>query len=60
MCAFERSEKEMGFIMNYGEFGGQYVPQELKEKLLEIESEFQKISKDNEFRKEYYIIWEIT
>lgn len=28
--------------MNYGEFGGQYVPQELKEKLNEIEREFTK------------------
>ena len=28
--------------MNYGEFGGQYVPQELKEKLNEIEEEFLK------------------
>jgi len=39
--------------MNYGEFGGQYVPQELKEKLNEIENEFQKITKDEEFRKKY-------
>lgn len=28
--------------MNYGEFGGQYVPQDLKEKLQEIEKEFKK------------------
>ena len=49
----EKLKLKGSFIMNYGEFGGQYVPQELKEKLLEIESEFQKISKDNEFRKEY-------
>ena len=28
--------------MNYGEFGGQYVPQELKEKLNESEKEFKK------------------
>lgn len=39
--------------MNYGEFGGQYVPQELKERLQEIEIEFQKITKDNKFKKEY-------
>jgi len=39
--------------MNYGEFGGQYVPQELKEKLNEIEREFLKITKDEEFNKEY-------
>jgi len=39
--------------MNYGEFGGQYVPQELKEKLNEIESEFLKITDDKEFNKEY-------
>ena len=39
--------------MNYGEFGGQYVPQELKEKLNEIEKEFKKAIKDKEFIKEY-------
>ena len=39
--------------MNYGEFGGQYVPQELKENLNEIEKEFQKITKDENFKKEY-------
>ena len=32
--------------MNYGEFGGQYVPQELKENLNEIEIEFQKINEN--------------
>ena len=39
--------------MNYGEFGGQYVPQELKEKLNEIENEFMKATNDENFRKEY-------
>ena len=39
--------------MNYGEFGGQYVPQKLKECLNEIEKEFQKVTKDDKFRKEY-------
>jgi tryptophan synthase beta chain len=39
--------------MNYGEFGGQYVPQDLKEKLNEIEKEFKKIKNDREFIKEY-------
>ena len=39
--------------MNYGEFGGQYVPQELKGKLNELESEFKKAVKDKEFIKEY-------
>ncbi|MDO5564878.1 MAG: tryptophan synthase subunit beta [Eubacteriales bacterium] len=39
--------------MNYGEFGGQYVPQELKRKLNEIEKEFNKLSKDESFNKEY-------
>ena len=39
--------------MKYGEFGGQYVPQGLKEKLNEIESEFFKIKKNEEFNKEY-------
>ena len=33
--------------MNYGEFGGQYVPQELKEKLNEIEKEFNKAKENN-------------
>ena len=39
--------------MKYGEFGGQYVPQQLKEKLNEIENEFKKVKKDKEFLKEY-------
>ena len=39
--------------MNYGEFGGQYVPQELKEQLGEIEREFKKAKKDKSFIKEY-------
>ena len=39
--------------MNYGEFGGQYVPQELKEKLNEIEKEFLKAKEDEEFLREY-------
>ena len=39
--------------MNYGEFGGQYVPQELKEKLSEIEKEFLKAKRDKNFIKEY-------
>jgi len=39
--------------MNYGEFGGQYVPQELKEKLNEIEREFEKAKQDENFKKEY-------
>ena len=39
--------------MNYGKFGGQYVPQELKEKLNEIEKEFIKAKDDKNFKKEY-------
>jgi len=39
--------------MNYGEFGGQYVPQELKEKLNEIEKEFEIAKQDENFKKEY-------
>ena len=39
--------------MNYGEFGGQYVPQELKGKLDEIRKEFEKARKDESFKKEY-------
>ena len=43
--------------MNYGEFGGQYVPQELKEKLNEIENEFLKAKENTEFlnKYEYYL-----
>ena len=39
--------------MNYGEFGGQYVPQTLREKLNEIEMEFIKARNDKNFIKEY-------
>ena len=39
--------------MNYGEFGGQYVPQELKKRLEEIEKEFEKAKEDKEFREKY-------
>ena len=39
--------------MNYGEFGGQYVSLELKEKLNEIERAFQKVIDDENFEKEY-------
>ncbi len=39
--------------MNYGKFGGQYVPQELKSVLNNIDKEFKKAVKDEEFLKEY-------
>lgn len=39
--------------MMYGEFGGQYVPQEMKSKLDEINKEFEKAITDEEFKKEY-------
>ncbi len=39
--------------MNYGIFGGQYVPQELKEKLSRIAQKFNELKKDKEFKKEY-------
>ena len=39
--------------MNYGEFGGQYVPQELKEKLNELKKVFKKLKNDKDFIKEY-------
>lgn len=39
--------------MNYGKFGGQYVPQELKNELDYIEKEFIKATEDEEFKKEY-------
>ena len=39
--------------MKYGEFGGQYVPQELKEKLNIIKKEFKNAIKDKKFIEEY-------
>ena len=39
--------------MSYGNFGGQYVPQELKEKLNEIENELKKAKEDKKFENEY-------
>ena len=39
--------------MEYGKFGGQYVPQNLKERLDEIEREFEKLRNDEEFKCEY-------
>ena len=39
--------------MEYGKFGGQYVPQELKEKLDEIERVFNEAKEDEEFKTEY-------
>ena len=37
----------------YGEFGGQYVPQRLKEKLNRIKEEFEKTKSDKNFKNEY-------
>lgn len=42
--------------MNYGNFGGQYVPQELKEKLNEIEEEFKKAKTMTILKRNIYII----
>ena len=39
--------------MEYGNFGGQYVPQNLKERLKEIEIEFSKAKNDKGFKNEY-------
>jgi len=39
--------------MNYGEFGGQYVPQDVKERLNEISKEFKKAKEDINFKEEY-------
>lgn len=39
--------------MNYGIFGGQYVPQQLKEILNEVDRNFEILKKDKEFIKEY-------
>ena len=40
--------------MEYGRFVGQYVSQELKERLNEIEREFNKVKEDEGFKKEYF------
>ena len=40
--------------MNYGMFGGQYVPQNLKEKLNEIETVFNAVKEDAAFMEEYF------
>lgn len=37
----------------YGKFGGMYVDDMLKERLIELKNSFKKIKKDIEFRKEY-------
>ena len=37
----------------FGEFGGSYVPQELKERLDEIKTKFEKIKKSKEFKEKY-------
>ena len=39
--------------MKYGNFGGQYVPEELKIVLNEIKENFIKLKKDKDFKKEY-------
>ena len=39
--------------MNYGEFGGQYVPQQLKIKLNFINKKFNELKKDKGFKNEY-------
>ena len=43
--------RKKDIIMRYGEFGGQYVPQELKERLNEIEREFTKARKETAKKK---------
>ncbi len=40
-------------MMNYGNFGGQYVPQDLKKELENIEKEFNKAIEDEKFKNEY-------
>lgn len=42
-----------GGINMYGEFGGMYVDDMLKERLVELKNSFKEIKKDKEFRKEY-------
>ena len=39
--------------MNYGIFGGQYVPQNLKEKLGVIAQKFNELKKEKDFKEEY-------
>ena len=39
--------------MNYGEFGGQYVSQKLKEKLNFINQKFNELKNEKEFKEEY-------
>ena len=39
--------------MNYGEFGGQYVSSQLKEKLNYIKENFNELKKKKEFKEEY-------
>ena len=39
--------------MEYGKFGGQYVPQELKIRLEEIENKFNELKENNEFKEKY-------
>lgn len=39
--------------MEFGKFGGSYVPQELKERLDEIERKFEELKEKKEFRKKY-------
>ena len=49
MCfLFERRK------MNYGKFGGQYVPKELRQELNTLKNEFRKAKKDPAFLKEYH------
>ena len=40
--------------MNYEQFGGQYVPNELKQKLNTIKIEFERSKKDPDFLKKYH------
>ena len=39
--------------MKYGNFGGQYVPEELKEVLNEIKDNFNELKKSKEFKNQY-------
>ena len=40
--------------MNYGQFGGQYVPQQLKDKLNFINKKFNELKKEKNFKEEYF------
>ena len=49
-------KKKGSYIMNYGEFGGQYVPQKLKEKQMKYKRSLKKLNQMKNLIKNIYII----